>query len=187
MSSAQHITNKDIRQFFRSEVQSNVSDLFGYERLLEGPKGIPALLKEAMSVGAHFGRQQAKKEREIMAKQGLKRYLDQIYAAVHTLYLSTSKFLPSVNIVETRAKLCFATHEIQIMALVEYASFDDELKFGDLVSQLEFLILKKDNLIVDILYLQNDPGRVDYEAVKSDYPFMVKHAGQRKAQETSLT
>lgn len=163
-----------------------VGNLFDYEGVLDGPKHITGLVAEAIEYGQKIGRQEAREQIKTAVEEKLKEYLDDVYMPVHLLHQAIKDRIPSLQITQTRTRLSFATRQVKIMLLIKRQSFEDEVELGRLIADCESFLLRTHNLLVDVAYLEDDRKRVDYDAVKHDYPFTIKeHVESPKTQNPS--
>ncbi len=144
------------------------------ESLFEGPKDLSSILVEEIQRAEKRGHKKAIDKIKNIAKERIENYIFEISLIVSLAYhLANKKLKKDFRIVDSRAKFCFDSEWIDINFIID-ASPEEEIQFSNLLSNVKTLFLNEENLMIELFLINTKNKEVDYSALKSDYPFLIK-------------
>ncbi|MEW6534993.1 MAG: hypothetical protein AB1454_05160 [Candidatus Auribacterota bacterium] len=147
------------------------------DSVFDGPQKFDELALEF----AHFimkirelGKKDAFNQIQEEAKEKVKTYIKTIVSLAKSINDKSLKCLQEdFNIIEVRAKLCPRTQWIDLNFIID-SSFDNELKFTKVLTEIKQEFLRQNNLMAEILFINQKDSGIDYSSLKNDYPFIIK-------------
>ncbi len=148
------------------------------ESLFEGPKNFSTLLiqeiervqQEAERKGYH----KAIKDVESVVGKELEKYIFNVSFIVSLVYYFTQNDIKKdIKIKDSRTRFCPDTGWIDIIFIID-ANLADEIPFSNLLSNIEREFLQKQNIVLEMFYINERDKSIDYSTLKNDYPFTIK-------------
>lgn len=150
------------------------------ESLFEGPQNFAAILTQEIErikeKAAQEGYKKAITDISNIAKEKVEKYIFNVSFIVGIVHhFANVEIKKEIKIIDSRTRFCFDSEWIDITFIVD-ADPDSEIVFSNLLSRIQFAILQKLNIIIELFYVNERSRKIDYAALKNDYPFVVKPA-----------
>ena len=130
------------------------------------------------------------RESERIKKEGYKEALAEIIGGVRkqvdnyiSLITKIADFVDDVTnkkfkkldfkLTEVRTNFYFETQRINILFVID-ADFKDEIPFSNFLNELEQTILKAENFIAELFYVNRRNTKLDKTSIECDYPCLKK-------------
>ena len=148
------------------------------ESLFEGPKNFSTLLiqeiERVQQEAERKGYQKAIEDVDRTVGKNLEKYISNISFIVGLVYyLTQDEIKKDIKIKDSRTRFCPDTEWIDIIFVID-ANPADEIQFSNLLSNMEREFLQKQNIVLEMFYINERDKSIDYSTLKNDYPFTIK-------------